>query len=109
MQSVADSMLPRPHCDTGQRRALLYRLSPVRSPPILGFVGVAWNCFFGAALAGVIGADIRGVFTRMRKASTLRGSIWTITSYIAAVYFSQLVVCSALFLVGRGFGLVLTA
>lgn len=79
--------------------------------PVLGFIGAAWGWLFGAALAGVIGYWLIHpvVFTRMRKASTLRGSLYPIGTYIAAVYFSQLVVCSVLFLVGRGFGLLLGA
>jgi hypothetical protein len=79
--------------------------------PVLGFIGAAWSWLFGAALAGVIGYWLIHpvVFTRMRKASILRGSIYPIGTYIAAVYFSQLVVCSVLFLVGRGFGLLLGA
>lgn len=77
--------------------------------PVLGFFGATWGWLFGAALAGVIGYWLINpvVFTRMRKASMMRRSIYPITTYIAAVYISQLVVCSVLFLTGRGFGLLL--
>jgi hypothetical protein len=77
--------------------------------PVLGFVGATWFWLFGAALAGVIGYWLIHpvVFTRMRKACILRGSIYPLTTYIAAVYISQLVVCFVLFLTGRGFGLLL--
>jgi hypothetical protein len=79
--------------------------------PALGFIGAGWSWLFGAALAGVMGYWLIQpvVFTRMCEASVLRGSIYPITTYIAAVYVGQLVVCSGLFLVGRGFGLLLGA
>lgn len=79
--------------------------------PVLGFTGAGWSWLFGAALAGVIGYWLIQpvVFNRMRDASVLRGSIYPITTYVAAVYFGQLVVCSVLFLVGRGFGRLLGA
>ena len=75
---------------------------------VLGFVGAAWSWLFGAALAGVFGYWLIHpvVFTRMREASVLRGSIYPITTYMAAVYFRQLFVCSVVFLLGRGFGLL---
>jgi hypothetical protein len=79
--------------------------------PGLGFLGAAWNWLFGVALVGVIGYWLIQpvVFTRMRETSVLRRSIVPITTYIAAVYVGQLVVCSVLILVGRGFGLLLGA
>jgi hypothetical protein len=79
--------------------------------PALGFLGAAWSWLFGAASAGVIGYWFIHpvVFTRMRKASALRGSILPIATYIATVYLGQLVVCSVLFLIGRGFGHLLGA
>ncbi len=79
--------------------------------PALGFSGVGWGWLFGAAFAGVMGYWLIQpvVFTRMREASVLRGSIYPITTYITAIYVGQLVVCSVLFLVGRGFGLLLGA
>jgi hypothetical protein len=79
--------------------------------PVLGFFGAAWSWLFGVALVGVIGYWLIQpvVFTRMRKASVLRRSMFPITTYIAAVYVGQLVVCSVLILVGRGFGLLLGA
>ena len=77
--------------------------------PVLGFFGAAWGWLFGVALVGVIGYWLIQpvVFTRVREASVLRRSIITITTYIAAVYVGQLVVCSVLILVGRGFGLLM--
>jgi hypothetical protein len=79
--------------------------------PVLGFFGAAWSWLFGMALVGVIGYWLiqPEVFTRMRDASVLRRSLFPITTYIAAVYVGQLVVCSVLILVGRGFGLLLGA
>jgi len=79
--------------------------------PVLGFFGAAWSWLFGVALVGVIGYWLIQpvVFARMREASMLRRSLFPITSYIAAVYVGQLVVCSVLILVGRGFGLLLGA
>ncbi len=79
--------------------------------PALGFAGASWSWLFGAALAGVMGYWLIQpmVFTHMCEASVLRGSIYPITTYITAVYVGQLVVCSMLFLVGRGFGLLLGA
>jgi hypothetical protein len=79
--------------------------------PVLGLFGAAWSWLFGAALAGAMGYFLvqPAVFTRMCEASVMRRSIYPITTYIAAVYVCQLVVCSALFLVGRGFGLLLGA
>jgi hypothetical protein len=79
--------------------------------PALGFIGAGWSWLFGLALAGVMGYWLIQpvVFTRMCEASVLRGSIYPITTYITAVYVGQLVVCSVLFLVGRGFGLLVGA
>jgi hypothetical protein len=79
--------------------------------PVLGLFGVGWSWLFGAALTGVMGYFLiqPAVFTRMCEASVMRGSIYPITTYIATVYVGQLVVCSVLFLVGRGFGLLLGA
>jgi hypothetical protein len=78
---------------------------------VLGFIGAAWTWLLGAALAGVIGAWLKRptAFSRMQEASELRGSVAPITTYVAAVYFSQLVMCSVLFLAGRAFGLLLGA
>ena len=79
--------------------------------PVLGFIGAAWSWLLGASLAGVVGYWLIQplAFARMREASALRGSIWPISTYVAAVYVSQLVVCSVLFLAGRVFGLLLGA
>jgi hypothetical protein len=79
--------------------------------PVLGLFGAAWSWLFGAALAGAMGYFLLqpAVFTRMCEASVMRRSICPITTYIAAVYICQLVVCSVLFLVGRGFSLLLGA
>ena len=81
------------------------------SVSVLGFIGAAWAWLLGAALAGVIGYWVKRpvAFTRMHEASNLRGSIVPITTYVAAVYLSQLVICSALFLAGRAFSLLLAA
>ncbi len=75
---------------------------------VLGFIGAAWTWLLGAALAGVVGYWVKRpvVFNRMQEASELRGSIVPITTYVAAVYFSQLVMCSVLFLAGRAIGLL---
>jgi hypothetical protein len=79
--------------------------------PVLGFSGAAWSWLWGAALAGVVSYWLIRplVFTRMREASTLRGSIWPITTYVAGIYVSQLAVCSVLFLAGRVMGLLIGA
>jgi hypothetical protein len=83
-------------------------LAPVS---MLGFIGAGWSWLFGAALVGVVGYWLMRpmAFTRMREASVLRKSIWPITTYVSAVYVSQLVVCSALFLAGRAFGRLMGA
>jgi hypothetical protein len=83
-------------------------LAPVS---VLGFIGAAWSWLFGAALVGVVGYWLMRpmVFTRMREASVLRKSMWPITTYVSAVYVSQLVVCSVLFLAGRAFGRLMGA
>jgi hypothetical protein len=79
--------------------------------PASAFMGAGWSWLFGAALAGVMGYWLIQplVFTRMCEASVLRGSIYPITTYVTAVYVGQLVVCSVLFLIGRGVGLLLGA
>jgi hypothetical protein len=90
-----------------------YALSPAlltfAAVSVLGFIGAAWTWLLGVALAGLIGYWVKRpvAFSRMHEASDLRGSIVRITTYVAAVYFSQLAVCSALFLTGRVLGFLL--
>ena len=104
-------MLPRLQSYMRVSYATLYQYSSIRSGCGARFHGRRVDLAVRRGTGGCDGYWLIHpvVFARMCEASVLRGSIYPITTYITAVYVGQLIVCSVLFLLGRGSGLLLGA